>query len=166
MPGETLITPEMRAALGREMPPITGEVTAKEIRRYVYAVDDLNAIYLDDASAREAGLGGIVAPPLFVSVPTRNDVPLSELAEDGIARSSSSLRMSEKIRRVVAGGTEYEFFDYIRPGDVLTATRRIVDLYEKQGRSGPMAFVVSETTWRNQQGKVVAVQRFTSVYRS
>jgi hydroxyacyl-ACP dehydratase HTD2-like protein with hotdog domain len=65
----------------------------------------------------------------------------------------------------VAGGTEYEFHEHIRPGDTLTATRRIADMYEKQGRSGPMAFVVSETTYRNQHGKVVGVQRFTAIYR-
>jgi hypothetical protein len=38
-------------------------------------------------------------------------------------------------------------------------------MYEKQGRSGPMVFVVSESTYRNQHGKVVGVQRFTSIYR-
>jgi 3-methylfumaryl-CoA hydratase len=165
MPDESLITDAMRAALQRQHPPVTGVVTAQEIKRYAYATDDLNPIYLSDEEARRAGLPGTVAPPLFLSVPTRTDAPLGELAEDGIAKASSSLAMSDRIKRVVAGGTEYEFHEHIRPGDTLTATRRIADMYEKQGRSGPMAFVVSETTYRNQHGKVVGVQRFTAIYR-
>ncbi len=165
MPPESLITDAMRAALHRDHPPTTGVVTAQEVERYAYATDDLNPLYLDDAYARAAGLPGVVAPPLFLGVPNRNDVPLSELAEDGIAKASSSVAMSDKIKRVVAGGTEYELFEHVRPGDTLTATRRIADMYEKQGRSGPMLFVVSESTYRNQHGKVVGVQRFTAIYR-
>ena len=48
------------------------------------------------------------------------------------------------------GGTDIEFFAPIRVGDTLTARSKIVDIYQKEGRSGPLIFVVRETTYTNQ----------------
>ncbi len=45
----------------------------------------------------------------------------------------------------------------IRPGDTLTATSKIHDIYEKTGRSGPMVFIVHRMEFRNQRGEDVAV---------
>jgi len=41
----------------------------------------------------------------------------------------------------------------------------LADLYEKEGRSGPMAFVVMEFVFTNQRDEVVATERFTRIYR-
>ena len=128
---EPLLTDELRRAMSRETPPISGEATAAEIKRFAYATNDLNPLYLDEEYAAEAGLDGVVAPPLFVVVPTRNDLPLSELGEDGNSKSPTRREWAARFPRVLAGGTEFEFFDYVRPGDLLTATRRTVDIYEK-----------------------------------
>lgn len=165
MPDGTLLTPEIREALDRDRRLARGEVTEKEIKRFAYATDDLNGIYLDDACAKSAGLPGIVAPPLSVVVFTREDHPLGELQEDGIGKARGRSVLYQRLPRVVAGGTEYDFFQHIRPGDVLTSESRTGNVFEKQGRSGPLLFVESVTTWTNQRGEKVAVQRFTAVYR-
>jgi acyl dehydratase len=41
-------------------------------------------------------------------------------------------------------------------GDWLTASSHLKDVYPKTGRTGTMVFVVWETTFRNQNGEVVA----------
>ncbi|MDH4144217.1 MAG: MaoC family dehydratase N-terminal domain-containing protein [Acidimicrobiia bacterium] len=58
--------------------------------------------------------------------------------------------------RGVDGGKAVEIFGPIRPGDVLTASTEIADVYDKTGRSGTMIFVVNRMTFRNQHGDKVA----------
>jgi hypothetical protein len=50
-----------------------------------------------------------------------------------------------------------------RRGDVITRSRRFADVYEKQGRSGSMVFVVGETRWTNQRGELVRLGRDTLI---
>lgn len=162
---ESLITEEARAMIGRQSEPVTGyKVTAHEIRRYCYAIDDLNPLYVDDEHAARSKNGGIVAPPLFFGIPFARDVPVGELSEDGTPRRRET-RPPLRASRVMAGGTEIEFFAPIRPGDVITSQSRIADIYEKVGRSGPLAFTVNETTYTNQRGEIVARERSTGITR-
>lgn len=165
MADEPVLDEELRRVLDRTGPPAVGEVTAKEIKRFAYAIDDLNPLYLDEEYARSVGLPGVVAPPLFVVVPTHDDTPLNETQPDGIGKSPAREIIQKHYSRVVAGGTEYEFFQHVRPGDVLTAERRSGEVYQKQGRSGPLLFSESITIWTNQRGEKVATQKFTSIFR-
>ena len=71
------------------------------------------------------------------------------------------------MRRVLHGEQEFEYVRPLRAGDVLTATSKIVDEYEKEGkRGGTMRFVVSETQFRDASGEVVAYSRGTSIVTS
>ena len=54
-------------------------------------------------------------------------------------------------------GKDIEIGAPIRPGDVLTASSTVHDIYEKTGRSGTMVFIVFRTTVTNQDGAMVAV---------
>lgn len=154
----SLLRPEALAMIGYEAPPSTGyPVTEHEIRRYCYAIDDLNPLYLDAESAARGPYGGLIAPPLYVTVPFADDVPLEQLRGDGIPLSSGGVpRPPLKSTRSVAGGTEVEFFHPVRPGDTLTRRRWIRDIYERRGQRGPLVFVVTETEYRNQRGELVA----------
>jgi hypothetical protein len=40
-----------------------------------------------------------------------------------------------------------------------------VDLYQKEGRSGPLIFVVRETTFTNQHGAIVLIEKGASILR-
>jgi hypothetical protein len=71
------------------------------------------------------------------------------------------------MRRVLHGEQEFEYVRPLRAGDVLTATSKVVDEYEKEGkRGGTMRFVVSETQFRDQTGEIVAYSRGTSIVTS
>jgi hypothetical protein len=71
------------------------------------------------------------------------------------------------MRRVLHGEQEFEYVRPLRAGDVLTATSRVKDEYEKAGkRGGTMKFIVTETTFRDQNGEVVAYSRGTTIQTS
>jgi hydroxyacyl-ACP dehydratase HTD2-like protein with hotdog domain len=47
----------------------------------------------------------------------------------------------------------------------VTVVKRIIDMYEKEGRSGTLVFVTQEFTFTNQRGEMVAREQFTRIYR-
>ena len=67
-----------------------------------------------------------------------NVVELDQLREDGV--SVDTLLPKFPLEREMAGGLKIDYLKPVRPGDWLTATRTLSDIYEKQGRSGPMIF--------------------------
>ena len=65
--------------------------------------------------------------------------------------------------RLLDGGSEWEYFQPVRPGDRITAVTLIVDVFDRAGRSGQMLFVITETRYTNQFGELVATQKSTSI---
>jgi len=165
MAQESLITDEVRSWIGREAPPWTIQVTKLDIRRFAVATDDLNPLYLDEEHARQSRYGGLIAPPLFYMAPLTDPVPETELRKDGLPREGRFPIPPVPLERLVDGGTEVEFFAPIRPGDTLTAGTKIADIYQKEGKSGPLVFVVRETTYTNQRGEKVVVEKGTAILR-
>lgn len=161
MKTDSLITEEARAMIGKEGVPIAREVYEKEIRRYCYAVGDLNPVYLDEEEAKRSRYGGIVAPPMFYDIPNMQEFSLDELKEDGLPEAEFNLPI--KATRTMAGGKEVEFFKPMRPGDIITRVGKIVDIYEKEGRNGPLAFTIFGNSYTNQDGELVAVERMTGI---
>lgn len=160
---KSLLTDEALAWIGRTGATVTGyPVSVEEIRRFCFATDDLNPRWLDPASYPE----GITAPPAFLSVPFDTEVPLAELAEDGVPLEQKGLVFPPLgTRRKLFGGYQVEYFLPIRPGDVLSRQRRILDIHERHGASGGSVFVLIEATYTNQRGEKVAVEVNTIVNR-
>lgn len=176
LPAVSAITDEMRAAIGRQGSPRTAwdEVSRTEIRRYAQAVMDPNPIYWDEEFARGTKYGGVVAPPFLPSkmfrVPPDAPDPLREdqRAWDGehTPRGSRDLRIPWPPGWLVLHGSdEAEIYQLARPGDVITAQTRLVDFYERQGRSGHLLMAVTETSYVNQRGDLLYVNRGVSVAR-
>ncbi len=126
-----------RSIIGREFDhAVFPPVTAAQIRRYAVAAGETNPRY---TTANDAEL---VAPPTFVvALRGRRFMP-TNLPNLG--------------RRGMDAGKDIEFGAPIRPGDVLTASSSIHDIYEKTGRSGSMVFVVLRAVVTNQRGESVA----------
>ena len=148
MTQESAITPEMRAAIGVESEPRTSEVEKGAIIKFAQAIGDANPVYNDEVPARKSRYGGMIAPPTFL----RSMYP-GPLKVD--VRSPYSANLD--------GGSEWEYFEPIRPGDRITVTTKIADLYERAGRLGNMMFLVRETNYVNQFGNMVATQRTTGI---
>jgi acyl dehydratase len=166
MTQESLITDEARAMIGMETEPVSGEVTAKDIRRYALSIDDHNPLYSDEEYARNTSYGDIIAPPLFFTVPLIHEVPVSELRTDGIPQQrDNSLNPPLKVTNTMGGGYEIEYLKPLHPGDVITAKTKLVDIYERQGRSGSLVFTVTETTYTDQNGNVCVIARSITITR-
>ncbi len=142
------ITQEMKDVIGVESDPVAYDIEKGAIVKFAQAIEDSNPIFNDEAAARRTRYGGIVAPPTFLrsAIPARPKVPLPN-------PHSANLD----------GGSEWEYFEPVRPGDRITVTNKVANLYEREGRLGNMLFVVRETTYVNQFGTTVALQRTTSI---
>lgn len=79
--------------------------------------------------------------------------------------SDVSFDLGFELARVLHGEEEYEFFGPPpRAGQVLTATSRLGDQWEKEGkRGGTMRFARMITEFRDERGDLVAEQRTTVI---
>ena len=138
-------------AVGKTGQPLTMHVERGKIREFARAIKDDNPIYFDEAHAKQIA-GGIMPPPTF-------SMTLG-LWDEGRQRPL----LTYDVRRLLHGEQEFEYLAPVHAGDVLTATARVSDVYEKQGsRGGTMTFGVLETTFTNQHGENVLISRSTLV---
>ena len=50
-------------------------------------------------------------------------------------------------------------------GEKTSSVTKVVDILEKEGRSGPMVFIISETEVRNNKGELLLISRSTAIRR-
>jgi len=60
---------------------------------------------------------------------------------------------------------EIELIHPIYVGDTIRAKTRIVDIFEKEGKTGNLVFIITETEYINQHDVVVRKHRITSIRR-
>ena len=153
------LTDEVRAMIGATSEPTIMEVERGAIRRYADAIDDPNPLFRDVEHARNSRYGEITCPPGFFGWPVK-----------GGGRTGPALKAREAIAkagypRLLDGGVEYEFFLPIRAGDTLTAYASLADIVEREGRTGKMVLIITETNYINQNGDLVVKARGTSIHR-
>lgn len=69
------------------------------------------------------------------------------------------------LKRVLAGGNEWEYLGQIQAGDTLTVHSSVTEVREKMGRQGPMTVIVREARFVNQRGEEVLIQRSEIIER-
>jgi len=143
------------ALIGKEYPPYPFTVERGKIKEFARAIGDLNPCYLDDRVGAASEWGDLIAPPTFAVT-----------FRDETADTGAMLRdLGADISRILHGEQEFELFRPLQPGQTYLCRARIVDIYEKSGRSGPMAFVVRETTITDRTNDVVAAMRHITIVR-
>jgi hypothetical protein len=146
------ITDDVKAVIGAHNGPVLAyhPVEASEVRRFHQAIMDPARRYWDEAWAKSSRYGGLVAPPAFPPLafrraPNEPD-PLDRMGEpdfDGNPRNFRGLPpVKVPLPRLLNGGYEYEFFRYARVGERIYRSSTYLDIYQRDGRSGPMVFVV------------------------
>jgi hydroxyacyl-ACP dehydratase HTD2-like protein with hotdog domain len=148
-----LLTDELLAHIGRATPPASEPVTRRDIRKYAVATGQRLKKFLD----------GDEAPPLFHLALFWPVVDLETLNPDGTF--IDTLVPDFPLKRAMAGGVKIEYHRKIRPGDVLTSKRTLTDIYEKQGRSGPLIFYVIVTEIEDAHGNPVLTETNTRINR-
>ena len=149
MPEENTIIPEsLLKAIGVESDPITYEIEKGHIARFAEAIGDENPLFSDEIKARNSRYGGIIAPPTFYRALRPGSLP--ESAESPFTR-------------ILDAGSDWEFFEPIRPGDRITVTIKLADVVEREGRLGKMIIITRETRYENQLGQIVATQKTNGI---
>ena len=148
-----LLDDELLANIGRKSEPQRELVTRRDIRKYAVATGNRQRKYLD----------GDEAPPMFHLPLFWDVVELDQLTPDGV--SIDPLLPKFPLEKAMAGGLHIDYHKPVHPGDWLTATRTLTDIYEKQGRSGALIFyeVVMEIT--NDDGEPVITEKTTRILR-
>jgi 3-methylfumaryl-CoA hydratase len=149
-----LLTDAHRAWIGHEDPPIHVEVSRRDIVKYAIATEQLQDKYLR----------GDEAPPMFIFNLFGALRPISELRPDGLPRGGGT-GPKLPLTRMMAGGMELIQHRPIRPGDRLTGTHRIVDIYEKEGSQGPLIFIVRALVGKAADGEPVLEEKQTGIAR-
>ncbi len=128
-------------------------------RMYANAINDPNPLYTDSRSARSAGLKDLMAPPTLLCDTFRfyGDA----IDESGLPTALAQLSPATPLR----AGNSYRFLRPVHPSDVIAATRKVTRIWQKQGRSGPLAFQEVEVTYRNQRRELLAVNTEVLCYR-
>jgi len=140
---------------GKEYAPFAVTVERGKIKEFARAIGDLSPFYLDDAVGRASEWGDIVAPPTF---------PIT-FRDDGADTGSMLRDLGVDISRILHGEQEFEHYKPIRPGETYLCRSRVTDIYEKTGRSGPMAFVVREMAVTDGDDEIVCLVRHITVVR-
>ncbi len=151
MPG--LVNEEARSWIGRSEPIPPVEISRREIIKYSIATQQRLPKYLR----------GDEAPPMFFFGVFRPVVDLDKLSTDGLA--PTKLLPQLPLQRVMAGGTKIRYHRPVRPGDHLVGERTLVDIVEKQGRSGPLIFIDYELRVTTDSGEPVLDERQTQILR-
>ncbi len=146
---KSVVTDEMREAIGKESTPTTMEVDKTGCRMFARSVGHTDLIFYDEEYAKSKGYRSIVAPPGFLGTTAYS--PLR-----GDPTEAGGGRFSIPYKRVLNGGTECEYFGDICAGDVLTARNKISGFTEREGSMGPMLITSRETSFANQDGQIVA----------
>ena len=147
-------------------------VEAGHILMFARSIGDPNPIYADEEYAAGTEVGGIIAPPTFAQASAQFDPDYILRPKIGEPWFGSG-REATGVRREPSGGgaggsasgsamgsglhaeQHFEYHRHIRPGDVLSATTRPGDHWEKEGRSGKLVFSENITEYRDQNGELV-----------
>ena len=145
-------------------------VEAGHIMMFARAVGDANKIYYDEAYAKTTEVGSIIAPPTFVQASAQFDPDYRLRPTIGEPWFGSGKEPTGVPPSSGGSGTglhaeqHYEYHRHPKPGDILTATSRPGQTWERQGRrSGKLIFTESITEYRDQHGELVVTARGVGV---
>ena len=131
-----------RSLIGKSSLPHTFEVTEEAVRRFMEATED---------PALHAGTPLLYAPPTFPTTFRGMRVP--------------GLELDNSKMQILHGEQQYNYARRLRIGEQVTCSVRVLDVRERAGRSGPMIFIISETTGVDSQQQRIFTALSTSIVR-
>ncbi len=139
------------AFVGKTWPSLTYEVGKEKIKEYARAIKNPDPYYVDDDFAKKSKYGTIVAPPTFAVVYG------AQLIEPIFFDNELNLNLA----MLVHGEQEFEFYDVVKAGDVLTSEAKILDIQNKE----KLDVISIELMTRNQFNDDVCRGIYTFVVR-
>ena len=155
---DSVVTEEMQRMIGVETGETLAEVTTTGCRLFARAVGHSDPIFYDEAAARERGYRSIVAPPGYLGTAVYHPPSMPG------GSTQADWRPEIPYKRVLNGGTAYEYLEPVIAGDVITSRSKITKYQEREGSIGPMLITYRETTYTRQDGTVVAKSYGNSIH--
>ena len=158
------------------MPVKKFPVEAGHIMMFARSIGDDNPIYYDEEYAKSTEPGVIIAPPTFAQASAQFDPDYalrpkigkpwmgSGKNPTGITRTPSEDGDSSRGGGGLHAEQHFEYHRHLKVGDVLSATTRPGETWEREGRrAGKLRFSESITEYRDQNGDLVITARAVSV---
>ncbi|MGW1007013.1 bifunctional MaoC family dehydratase N-terminal/OB-fold nucleic acid binding domain-containing protein [Streptomyces sp. NPDC002520] len=159
----------LQAFVGRELnAPTPGQdpVNQPMIRHWVEAMGDSNPVYVDEGAARATGRAGVVAPASMVQAWTMRGFAATVSPAPGRRGFDELVELLDEggYTSVVATDSELEFLRELVPGDHVSQ-QEVVESISAQKRTGLGVgrFVTTLKTYRDQDGEIVATQRWRTL---
>lgn len=133
-------------------------VCTNDIRRWAIAThwpEPPPAIYVDPEFARTTRWGGIVAP--------RDFNPFTWLGRPSPRLEIETAAFHQDRPHVMNGGHQDHYGVPIRPDDVISTTRRLLRIRNRNTALGKTRFVTTEDRWTNQLGEFVRLRANTLI---
>jgi len=137
--------------IGKTWPKLTYEAGKEKIKEYAKAIKNHDPYYIDDEFAKKSKYGTIVAPPTFAVVFG------AQLIEPIFFDNELNLNLA----MLVHGEQEFEFYDMVKAGDVLTSEAKIMNIENKE----KLDVISIELLTQNQSGNDVCRGIYTFVVR-
>lgn len=139
--------------IGYEFLPITVPVEEGRLKFIAKALGETRDIYTDPDAAKAAGLPGLLAPPTFPFM----------LEIDALDLVNFMALLGETLEKLLHGEENFSYYAPIYAGEKITVRKIITDIIDK--KEGTLQFVISDNTFTNQDGKIVAETRTNYVFR-
>ena len=126
-----------------------GEISADAMRTYAHGMGERNPLFFDADYGRTTPYHSMIAFPMFLwTIRSTTAANIGGLA--GV--------------HTFYGGSEWEYYRPVRPGDTISASYRPYDVVEKSGRyAGRVVIQSAQTMYVDQRAKPVAKGRAWSV---
>lgn len=157
---------DLRSYVGSTGAPLQSRDPVNEaaIRTWCDAMAEANPYFTDPATAESGPHGGLVAPPAMLNVWPMQGLDMGDHRPPATDRPESQVyRKLEAagFTGVVATNSDLHIDRYLRPGDVITATGKLVEVTEqKQTRLGTGHWVTTEVEYTDQNEERVGALRF------
>ena len=171
------ITDEVKAIIGAQTDWVEAchPVQESEVRRFFQATMDPHPRYWNEKWAAESRYGKPVAPPAFAVHAFRRpadamDDPLDRMDDPDFDGLSRTLRpglppVAVPLGGILNGGYEYEFYSYPKMGERIVSRSRFRDIYQREGKAGPMVFVLVEDEYATSDGRPLLKATNTNIMR-
>ena len=135
------IVERLRSRIGWRSKAVESAIEARQVRAWSEAIGDPNPQWSDEA------------PPtfLFALLPEVLETEMAEATEYG--------------KVWLNGGVRFEYFRPVRTGEHLRVVTRLVEVYEKPGRSGSLLFMITESVFEDESREVVCKIHRTTIRR-
>ena len=139
--------------IGYNFTPVTIPVEEGRLKFLAKSLGETKAIYTDPDAAKAAGLPGLLAPPTFPFM----------LEIDALDLVDFLSILGETLENLLHGEENFNYYAPIYAGDRITVRKNITDIIDKKG--GTLQFVISDNSFTNQHGIIVAETRTNYVFR-